>query len=287
MKSVVITHKKLYNILTVLILLIVLMLELTSCANNGNMKKNTTTVTSQDPGQPALITAADLQQLPSPVASWLKRSGVVGKPHVQQVWLSQQSVMRMSPEKERWSRAISEQLFDAEDPSFTWQVKMKMGPVSIIRGKDVFENGKGSMHIRLFGLIPVVNESGPRIDEGSIQRFLGEIAWFPHAALKPYITWEQIDTHSAKAVIESHGTRGEGTFYFNSEGDFTRFSALRYKGNDTDAQRKEWVIDATAYATFSGIRVPSELQATWKLEEGDWTWLKMEIEDVTYFAAGQ
>jgi hypothetical protein len=287
MKPLVITHKKLYNILTVLILFIVLMIELTSCANPGNMKKNTTTDTSQDHGQTALITAADLEQLPSPVASWLKRSGVVGKPHVQQVWLSQQSVMRMSPEKERWNRAISEQVFDAGDPSFTWQVKMKMGPVSIIRGKDVFENGNGTMNIRLFGLIPVVSESGPKIDEGSIQRFLGEIAWFPQAALKPYIKWEQIDMHSAKAVIESHGTRGEGTFYFNSEGDFVRFSALRYKGNDAGAQRKEWVIDATAYATFSGIRVPSELQATWKLEEGDWTWLKMEIKDVKYFAAGQ
>lgn len=244
------------------------------------MERDTTTGKSTEPEQPDLITASDLQQLPPPVATWLERSGVVGTPHVHRVWLSQQSEMRLSPEKERWSSASSEQVFDADDPAFIWQVKM--GPFSIIKGKDVFENGKGKMNIRLFGLIPVVNEAGPKIDEGSIQRFLGEIAWFPQAALKPYISWEQVDAHTAKAVIESHGTRGEGTFFFNSEGDFIRFSALRFKGNEADAERKEWVITAHAHDSFSGIRMPSELEATWKLEEGDWTWLKMEIKAVRY-----
>lgn len=282
MKPVVVTHKQLYNILAVLILFIVLVAQLTSCANLKDMERNTNSGNPLEPGQPELITASDLRQLPPPVAAWLERSGVVGTPHVHRVWLSQQSEMRMSPEKERWSSAASEQLFNADDPAFTWQVKMKMGPFNIIKGKDVFEYGNGKMNIRLFGLIPVVNEAGPKIDEGSIQRFLGEIAWFPQAALKPYIRWEQVDALTAKAVIESHGTRGEGTFYFNEKGDFVKFAALRYKGNEADAKRKEWVITANAHASFSGIRVPSKLEATWKLQEGDWTWLKMEITDVLY-----
>lgn len=250
------------------------------------MERNTSTAnqpeTERNLKEPELITASDLHHLPPPVATWLEKSGVIGTPQVHHVWVSQSSEMRMSPEKERWNRAISEQVFNADDPAFTWKVKMKMGPLNIIRGKDVFEQGNGMMNIRLFGLIPVVDASGPKIDEGSIQRFLGEMAWFPQAALKPYITWEQVDAHTAKAVIESHGTRGEGTFYYNSEGDFIKFTALRYKGNDSDAEREEWVITAEEYATFSGIRVPSSLQATWKLEEGDWTWLKMQVKEVRY-----
>lgn len=276
------THKKLHNILALLILFIVLIVEFTSCGSLKEMESNKKTDQNTEPAPTALITAADLKQLPPPVASWLEKSGVIGKPNVQRVWLSQESVMRMSPEKEKWNSATSEQVFNADDPSFIWQVKMKMGPFNIISGRDVFENGKGKMNIRLLGLIPVVNESGPKIDEGSIQRFLGEIAWFPQAALKPYIRWEQIDAHSARAVIESHGTRGEGTFFFNSEGNFVKFTAMRYRGNDADAERTEWVIEANEHSVFSGIRVPSRLEATWKLEEGDWTWLKMEIEEVLY-----
>lgn len=282
MKTVVITHKKLYNILTVLILFIVLILELTSCANPGIMESNTNHNNLAGTGQPGLITASDLQYLPPPVARWLERSGVIGTPRVHSVWLSQASEMRMSPEKEQWNRAISEQVFNTKDPAFTWRVKVKMGPVNIFRGKDVFEAGKGKMNIRLLSLIPVVNASGPKIDEGSIQRFLGEIAWFPQAALESWISWEQVAPNAAKAVIESHGTRGEGTFYFNSEGDFIRFTAFRFKGNDADAERKEWEITAREHTSFSGIRVPCKLQATWKLDEGDWTWLKMEVTEVRY-----
>jgi len=282
MRPVVVAHKKIHSILALLILFIVLIVELTSCGSLNEMEKNKKNTAHPAPVSPDLITASDLQHLPQPVANWLEKSGIIGKPHVHRVWLSQESEMQMSPEKEKWNSAISEQVFNADDPAFTWQVKMKMGPFNIIRGKDVFEYGKGKMNIRLLGLFPVVNESGPKIDEGSIQRFLGEISWFPQAALKAYISWEQIDAHSARAVIESHGTRGEGTFNFNNEGDFIKFTAMRYRGNEVDADRKEWVIEAKEHTTFSGIRVPSRLEATWKLEEGDWTWLKMEVTDIRY-----
>lgn len=229
-----------------------------------------------------LVTMEELEGLPEPVARWLQRSGVPGTPHVHQLWLSQESRMRMSPEKETWYNAVSEQVFNADDPAFTWQVKMKMGPLMTVRGKDVFEAGAGRMTMKLFSLIPVVNAKGPKIDEGTIQRFLGEIAWFPSAALKPYIVWEEVDALTARATIESHGTRGEGLFHFNEEGDFVKFSAMRFKGNEEGAKRYEWVITVQEYSVYEGIRVPSVMNATWKLEEGDWTWLEMKILDIKY-----
>jgi hypothetical protein len=91
-----------------------------------------------------------------------------------------------------------------------------------------------------------------------------------------------VDPLTARAVIESHGTRGEGLFHFNEEGDFVKFSAMRFKGNEEGAKRYEWVIEVQEYAVFEGIRVPSLMTATWKLEEGDWTWLEMKILDVKY-----
>jgi len=66
-------------------------------------------------------------------------------------------------------------------------------------------------------------------DEGTMQRFLGEIVWFSSAALSPYISWEAIDDLSAKAKMEYKGTIGSGTFYCNKQGDFVKYSAQRYK----------------------------------------------------------
>lgn len=131
-------------------------------------------------------------------------------------------------------------------------------------------------------LINVVNERGEKIDEGSLQRYLGEMVWFPSLALSPYVTWEQIDENTAKATMIYKGTSGSGTFYFNSNGDVTNFSALRYMGNEAEAKRREWEMNISDYKKFEGIKVPAILTSTWKLEEEDWTWLKMEVTSIKY-----
>jgi len=86
----------------------------------------------------------------------------------------------------------------------------------------------------------------------------------------------------AKATITYKGTSGSGTFYFNSEGDFIKFSAMRYMGNDSDAKRHEWVLLVDEHKSFEGIKVPSKMTATWKLDSKDWTWIKLEITDIKY-----
>lgn len=101
-------------------------------------------------------------------------------------------------------------------------------------------------------------------------------------SVSPYITWSPIDDTSAIATMSYKGSKGSGTFYFNKNGDFIKFSALRFKGNEPDAQRYEWVMQVEDYQTFEGIKVPSKMNATWKLENKNWTWLKLEIADIQY-----
>lgn len=108
------------------------------------------------------------------------------------------------------------------------------------------------------------------------------MVWFPSLALSPYITWEERSDTSATATMEYKGTKGSGTFYFNSAGDVVKFSALRYKGNEPDAKRYPWILLVEEHNTFEGIKVPSKMTATWKLEDEDWTWLKLEILDIRY-----
>lgn len=60
---------------------------------------------------------------------------------------------------------------------------------------------------------------------------------------------------------------------------------MRYRGGGAEAERARWVVSALDHATFDGVRVPSQVEATWTLDDGtDWTWLRMEITDVAYDA---
>lgn len=229
-----------------------------------------------------IIHESDLTKLPEPVKNWLSNSGAVGKPVISFGKVTQIAEMQMKPEQENWMTATTTQYTTIDNPAFIWSVDVRMNSFLSFRGRDKFEDGKGEMLIKMNSLINVVNEHGEKIDEGTLQRYLGEMVWFPSLALSPYITWEQMDNNTAKATMSYKGTSGSGTFYFNSNGDVTKFSALRFKGNEVEAKRYEWVMNITDYKIFEGIKVPAKMSSTWKLDDKDWTWLKLEVTDIKY-----
>lgn len=139
------------------------------------------------------------------------------------------------------------------------------------------------MLIRMNSLLNIVNERGTKLDEGSIRRYLGEIVWYPSAALSSFIVWEEIDENRAKATMSYKGAVGSGYFTFDESGNFLRFRAYRYMGNKRTSERFEWVISVDDYTEFEGIRVPSRVNATWKIEGGDWEWLRLEIKEIKYW----
>lgn len=229
-----------------------------------------------------LLTEKEIIHLPAPIQNWLKVSGAVGKEKARIVALKQSFLMKLKPEQKKWKQAITQQFFNAENPAFIWTVRMKMAPFVSVLGRDKFMDGKGEMQMMLNGLFNLGKETGEKMDEGTLQRYLGETVWFPSGMVSPHISWEELNAHSARATMNYKGTTGSGTFYFTKEGLFEKFIAMRFYGNASDARRYEWIITAQKHAEFNGIKIPSKMEATWMLESGPWTWLKLEIAEVDY-----
>jgi hypothetical protein len=231
---------------------------------------------------PRILHENDLAPLPPAVRQWLRSSGAVGRPFISIARVTQQAQMKMKPEQEDWMSATATQYTTMDTPAFIWTVNVRMNPFLHAEGRDMFEAGKGAMLIKVNALVNVVDEKGSQLDEGALQRYLGEMVWFPSLALSPYITWQQMDDSSALATMTYGGTTGSGTFHFNTNGDVVRFTALRYMGNGPTAKRHDWTMDITGHRSFEGIRVPSEMTSTWCLDNSDWTWLRLEVTDVSY-----
>lgn len=230
-----------------------------------------------------ILTEDNITYLPQIVQKWLKNSGAVGKEKICSVRLKQKGQMKMKPDQEKWYEANSVQYFTVDNPAFIWKVKVEMMPLVYFTGRDMFKDGKGSMIIKILSLINIVNDSdNEKLNQGTLQRHLGEIIWFPTAAVSPYIIWEEIDSLSARAKMNYKGTTGSAVFIFNQNGDFEKFSAMRYMGTEEDSQLKEWIITLNEYAVYGGIKIPVKGEATWKLDDGDFTWYKLEIYDVVY-----
>ena len=231
----------------------------------------------------APITEVSIKSLPPPVQSWLKQSGILGKPPIRVLKMAQEYQMKLKPDQTDWYKAKAEQYSTTFPPAFVWTADMKMMPLLYAFGRDKFIDGQGEMLFKLLSLIPVAKDGyNDQINESALQRYLGEIVWNPSAAVMDYITWEEIDQSSAKATMKFQNTSGSGIFHFDQNGRLTHFVAERYMGAGSDAKKYFWVVLALEYATFDGITLPSKCNATWKLENGDWTWAEFEVTQVQF-----
>ena len=187
--------------------------------------------------------------------------------------------MRTAPDKP-WMPVVAEQYFSVDPPGFVWHVNGRMMRFVPIAGRDRYADGHGSMLIKLASLITVADGRGPEIDQGAMLRYLGEIVWFPSAALSHAITWEAIDARSARATMRSGGVTAAAVFTFDERGRFARLSAERYMSGAGGPTLEKWFIPATEWRQVRGIEMPVRGNAVWKLAGGDFDYYRWEIIDV-------
>jgi len=265
-----------------LIILISCILGWASYSFTKKVKQETETMLSKAQVEIESYPDQNFKHLPAPVQQWLEKSGINEKTKTSLVYLKQAIKMKMKPEQEEWTNATAQQYFTVNPPAFNWFVILKMNPFLNLVGRDKLENGQGEMIIKMFSLFSIANaKNDEKISQATLQRYLGEMVWFPSAALASYIVWEEINDTSAKATITCNGTKGSGIFHFDENGNFKKFEAMRYK-DSKDPEPKKWTVIATKTEERNGIKIPVECEATWKLENGNWTWLKLKITDINY-----
>lgn len=234
----------------------------------------------KEPVEP--ITTENFAHLPQIVQKWLVNSGMEGKSDIVSVRLKQKGEMKTKPDS-KWMPFTAKQYYDVKNPAFVWTTEVSLFPGIQLAGRDKFMNGEGEMQIKLLSLVNVVEEGkNERVNTGTMLRFLGEICWFPAAALNNYIQWEEVGATSAKATFVYNDEEVSGIFTFSQAGEFVSFEAERYYGGGQEAGKETWFIEAESYKEFEGVIIPAVCRVTWKLPEGDFNWLNLEITELEY-----
>lgn len=231
-----------------------------------------------------IVTEDMIAPLPPIVQRWLRRTGAVGHELIHTVHLKQTGAMRTDPASEKWIPFTAEQYFTPNPPGFVWVADVQMSPLLPTRGRDKYLDGHGHMLIKVWSLLPVADSKGPAMDQGTMLRYLGEIAWFPTAALSDYLQWEEVDSLTAKATMTYGGVTASMDYHFNEAGDLLSLEAMRYYDRKEGATLERWGIEAEpgTVKEFDGIRFPAKYKVIWKLQEGDYNWLSLEIVEAGY-----
>jgi hypothetical protein len=227
----------------------------------------------------AIVTEADLAALPDPVRRWLRWAGVVGTARPAVVRLTQEGRFRQG-EDQGWMPFTAEEVYTTNPPGFLWSTRMRMAPGLSIVGRDRYAEGRGSIEMRLLGVVTVAEASGERLDQGALLRYLNETMWFPAAVLSPSITWEAVDARSARATMSHAGITASAVFVFDDEGRRVDMIAERYDLGSDWVQT--WSTPITAYGEFNGISIPTEGTGVWKYESGDFAYIELRITGVAY-----
>jgi hypothetical protein len=229
------------------------------------------------------ISEQDIAQLPTPVKRYLRHTGVIGYPPIQEVRLTQRGSIRLKPDS-RWMSLTARQTFTVQPPSFDWYATTYLGPLPMMTAHDSYHKGQGRMHIKLGGIVTVGDASGDTVNQGAMLRFLGEICWFPTAWLSPYLRWQAIDNHHARVTMTDGTLSDEGILTFNDEGGLLQYEAHRYqdRGN-APAIKLPWIGKILSEGTFQGLRIPSAMEGIWRQETGDFPYVRLEVTEVEYW----
>lgn len=266
----------------ILFLMIILLILLGQWANHRFYRSFLDEVDEAEAQLPSdeapVIHHKDLDHIPEPMRGYLLQSGWVGNPFMQKVHLRQAGTFRMKPGA-KWYPLSAEETFFAQPPAFFWWGSIQLGPWLGVQGKDVFYQGKGHMVIKPLSLWTLAEISGPEADEAELMRYLSELVWMPTAFLQPNIQWEAVDERTVRSTLTEGELAVTGTWHFDEAGDIRAFRAERLR--DTGKGQPvltPWETPITAYEVFDGIRIPVRAQAIWKLPEGDFSYIDLEIE---------
>ncbi len=262
-----------------IILLILIAFAAASFFFNRMARKEAAHAVSNSNVEGISISSDMLQELPPVVQRWITNTQMVGNEFGSIVRLVQTGRMKTEPGGQGMS-FDAEQTTTLDPPAFVWNARIHS--FVDIAGRDKFENGQGNMLIKAASLIPIADAHGKEIDQGSMLRFMAEMIWYPQAAFNDYLDWEEIDRNHARVTMSYGDITASGVYTFNDDGFPIAFEAPRYREVKGKYSLETWSIRISEYRYFNGIPIGAHSEVTWRLKEGDFTWLILDIQTIEY-----
>jgi hypothetical protein len=222
------------------------------------------------PQAPAPFSAAPLAGLPAPVARYLRAVLREGEPVPRGVRLEWQGDFLVRP-TDGWGPFTATQDVAVRPGGFVWDARMRMAPGLIVRVRDSFVHGQGSMRAKVLGIFTVVAVEGtPEIAVSALQRWLAEAAWYPSALVPGQgVEWTTLDATSARATTRVAGVTASIDYHFGKDGLVERVYAAE-RGRDVGGRSvpTPWEGYLFEWGELGGVRVPLAGEVAWLLPEG-------------------
>ncbi|MDR3610518.1 MAG: hypothetical protein P4L27_08155 [Ignavibacteriaceae bacterium] len=227
----------------------------------------------------AMVTESDIQSLPLIVQKYLRYTGVINKPRVENVKIIFDGEMRGKGKD--WFTFSSEQYNFFDTPTRLFYMKGNIMKITV-PGYHAYKNGTATMRIKLFGLIPIIDIKGRALDTTETVTFFNDMCIMaPAALIDKRIKWEEVDSTCVRGIFINNGIRISALLYFNDLGQLINFiSDDRYEVSDMKKYR--FSTPVSEYKEMNGIRIATHGETVWQYPEGNFTYGKFDLQSIEY-----
>lgn len=227
------------------------------------------------------ISEAQLEELPAPVARYLTYAGVVGRAPLRTARVRQTGMLRQTRGQD-WTRFDATEYYAAAPPGYVWSAELDAYALLPMDVRDYYIRGRGATEGRVAGLFTVNEGRGDAIDQSAAIRMLNQLVFFPTAFLEPYVRWEPVDDVSARVFMKHWDGEISALCYFARDGRMVDFVAERCRVTDEGASLTDWRTPFREWREVDGFRIPTSISAIWILEDGEFEYVRTDVEDVEY-----
>jgi hypothetical protein len=230
-----------------------------------------------------LLVDSDLASLPEPIQRYLRYTGAIGKPKIQNLHAEFVGKMKLK-EDGRWMNITAEQYNFYDQPARIFYIKSRLFGIPF-DGLHVYANGAATMKIKFASLIPVANAFGPIMTEGETVTLFNDMCVLaPATLISDNVKWQMIDPLTVKATFSNQGYTISAVLHFNEKGELINFvSDDRYQalaGNKYEQFR--WSTPVRDYKESNGRTFATYGEAVWDMPKGKFVYAQFSIHKLEY-----
>lgn len=229
-----------------------------------------------------VLMEADLVALPEPVRRYVRASGVVGQPRVQNLRATWTGRIRSDPHA-AWMAFTADQLNTFESPRrfFLMDATMKGLPVDVLHAFD--EHG-ATMRVRLLSMKSMVDASGAALTRSETVTLFNDLCLLaPGELVRPGISWDSADAHTARARFTLGANTISATLVFNDADELVDFASDdRNPSPDGSSPPTRWTTPVRDYGRVGPARVFRTAEARWEPSSGAWSYGEFVLQSLAY-----
>ncbi|NIJ52587.1 DUF6544 family protein [Dyadobacter arcticus] len=226
------------------------------------------------------LTETDINELPEPVKRYLRFTGSIGKPKVNNFKIEFTGKIRKD-EQSDWMPFSSQQYNFMQTPTrlFFMKAVMKKLPVA---GYHCFQNGHAFMDIRLLSLFKVQYQDGPKMDLSESVTFFNDMCCLaPATLIDKRIKWFDVEGNNVKASFTNNNITVSAWLYFNEEGALVNFvSQDRYSADA--GKQLPWSTPLKDYQQINGSKLMRDAETIYGYPDRDLCYGTFKLESVKY-----